>query len=797
MESQEQFQGQPAVPERIPVVPLKNSVIFPSMSAPLAVQESRSRRAVERALQEERVFAGLYIKDQSEDVAIVDAVARMGTACVVIRLGHEEDGSMRILAHGFNKIRVLEIAEEDEAFVARVEVVDEPWEMTDEIQALMRRVVEMCQNIIRQMPMIPDEMQSVAASIENPHRLAYLGVALTRMAAEEQQQLLELESANEKLRKALSALSHEADLIELGSKIQESVTEEMSKAQREHVLRQQLKAIQRELGEADSHSADTTELRERSEKADLPEEVRNVVDKELGRLDRISPASPEYPLVRDYLDWLLDYPWNVRTEDKIDLDEAQRILDEDHYDLKRVKERLIEYLAVRQRGSQLRSPILCFVGPPGVGKTSLGQSIARALGRKFVRLSLGGMRDEAEIRGHRRTYIGALPGAIVQQIKRTGSRNPVFMLDEIDKVGADWRGDPSSALLEVLDPEQNNTFRDHYMEVDIDLSEVLFITTANNIERAQPALRDRMEEIRLSGYITEEKTQIARRHLIPDLLKQHGLKEGAIFIDDDALSYVIGSYTHEAGVRNLERVLGSICRKVAVRESKGAQMPMHVNKDLVREFLGPEQHFPELARRTEKPGVATGMAWTEAGGEILFIEAVNRPGTNGLILTGQLGDVMQESAKAAISCVQSRCDALDISPDDFRKNGLHVHVPAGSVPKDGPSAGVTMATAVASIMSGRPVRKDVAMTGEITLTGDVLPVGGIKEKILAAKRAGIKTLILPGRNRALFEDIDEVLREGLDVVYVDDVDQVFDLALTDSADGKKKSRKKDKKKASK
>jgi len=757
VEAKKEMPAPPTVPERIPVVALRNSVIFPSMSAPLAVQDPKATRAIEKALQEERVFAGLYLKDQSEEASISDAVARIGTACIVIRLGHEEDGSMRILAHGFSKIRVHEITEEEDTPVARVETIEETWESTDEIQATMRRVVELCQNIIREMPMIPDEMQSVVASIEDPHRLAYLGSALTRMSPDEQQELFEMDAADEKLRKALSALSREIDLIELGSKIQDSVKEEMSKTQREHILRQQLKAIQRELGEADAHSADTTELRERAEKAELPEQVRGVVEKELGRLDRISPASPEYPLVRDYLDWLLDYPWVARTEDALDLDRAQRILDEDHYDLKRVKERLIEYLAVRQRGSNLRSPILCFVGPPGVGKTSLGQSIARALGREFIRLSLGGMRDEAEIRGHRRTYIGAMPGAIVQQIKRAGKRNPVFMLDEIDKVGADWRGDPSSALLEVLDPEQNNTFRDHYMEVDIDLSDVLFITTANNIELAHPALRDRMEEIRLSGYITEEKIQIARRHLIPDLLQQHGLKEDAISMDDEVLSYVIASYTREAGVRNLERVLGSICRKVAVREMKGEETPIRVTKELVREFLGPEQHQPELARRTEKPGVATGMAWTEAGGEILFVEAVSRPGTDGLVLTGHLGDVMQESAKAAISCVQSRCDRLGISPTDFRKQGIHVHVPAGAVPKDGPSAGVAIATAVASVMSGRSVRNDVAMTGEITLTGDVLPVGGIKEKILAAKRAGIKTVILPDRNRALYEDIDKEL----------------------------------------
>ncbi|MFH1744169.1 MAG: endopeptidase La [bacterium] len=776
------FASNRSAPEKMPVVPLRDSVVFPSMTVPLTILDQKTTTAVEKALHDDRVFAALFVKDPSEKTPDKEALARIGTMCAVFRLKHEEDGSMKIIAHGFNKIRVTEFTEEQDVLIVRVETLEETWESTDEIQALMRSVSELCQTIVRRMPMIPDEMRAAVASVEDPHRLAYMACTLTHMEPGDLQSLLEMESADDKLRKVLSALTHEMDLIELGSKIQQSVQQEMDKTQREHFLRQQLKAIHRELGEADPHSADTSELRERVEKTELPEHVRPVVARELGRLDRISPASPEYPLVRDYADWLLDYPWSVRTEDKSDLNEAQRVLDEDHYDLKRIKERIIEYLAVRQRASNLRSPILCFVGPPGVGKTSLGRSIARALGRKFVRLSLGGMRDEAEIRGHRRTYIGALPGAIVQQIKRAGTCNPVFMLDEIDKVGSDWRGDPSSALLEVLDPEQNNAFRDHYMELDLDLSGVLFITTANTIDRVQPALRDRMEEIRLSGYITEEKVEIARRYLVPDLLKQHGLENGSLLLGDEAIAYVVSAYTREAGVRNLERILGTICRKVAVRQSQGGASSVNITPELIREFLGPEQHQPELAMRSSKPGVATGMAWTESGGDILFIEAVAIPGTEKVLLTGQLGEVMQESAKTAISCIRSRCEALGISPKQFQDQGLHVHVPAGAVPKDGPSAGITIATAVASILSGRPVRHDVAMTGEVTLTGDVLPVGGIKEKILAAKRAGIKKVILPKRSRPFFDEIDEPLREGIDATYVSDIDEVLRAALVNSRD---------------
>jgi ATP-dependent Lon protease len=555
----------------------------------------------------------------------------------------------------------------------------------------------------------------------------------------------------------------------------------MTKGQREFVLREQLKAIKQELGEEEEVQVEIKEFREKMGAANLPDYVLKEAERELNRLEKVPTASPEYGVIRSYLEWLIELPWNRQTQDNMDLDRAKLVLDEDHYDLKDVKERILEYLAVRKLREEMKGPILCFVGPPGVGKTSLGQSIAKALERKFIRLSLGGMRDEAEIRGHRRTYIGALPGSIIQSIRRAESRNPVFMLDEIDKVGTDFRGDPSSALLEVLDPEQNTTFRDNYLDLPFDLSKVFFITTANVLETIHPALRDRMEILVLPGYTEHEKIAIAQKYLIPKQMKEHGLEKGDVTFAEGGIKKLVSSYTREAGVRNLERQIARVCRKVAYKKGQGQKPGDTVTPETLREYLGPERYFPEVAMRTSRPGVATGLAWTEAGGDILFVEATKMPGKKGLALTGQLGEVMQESAKAALSYVRTKADALKIERDFFEKYDLHVHVPAGAIPKDGPSAGVTIACALASELTGHPVRNDVAMTGEITLSGLVLPVGGIKEKILAAKAAGIKKVILPARNRGDVEEIGEELKEGLEFAFVESADEVFQLALTDSA----------------
>jgi ATP-dependent Lon protease len=766
----------PKIPSELPLLLMEDMVIYPHTLVPLIIKDPRLIAAVDDALSHERIAGAVMLKDQEKGT-----FHQTGSAILIHRMLKFPDGTLRMLTQGLAKIGITKVIQDDPFPKAQVQVIEERTEKNERVEALMRAVMGQYQKMITLVPYIPDELQAAAMSIEDPFRLVYFISTLIKMKPEDKQEVLELESAEAKLKKISSILQREVELLELGTKIQSEVQDKMTKGQREYFLREQLKAIRKELGEEDEVQVEIKELRNKMEAANLPDYVMKEAERELGRLEKVPTASPEYGVIRTYLEWLIELPWSRETTDNMGLDRARQVLDAEHYDLKEIKERILEYLAVRKLKEDMKGPILCFVGPPGVGKTSLGQSIATALERKFVRMSLGGMRDEAEIRGHRRTYIGALPGSIIQSIRRAESRNPVFMLDEIDKVGADFRGDPSSALLEVLDPEQNATFRDHYLDLPFDLSKVFFITTANVLETIHPALRDRMEILILPGYTEHEKVAIAQRYLIPKQLGKHGLEHGEVRFTEEGIKKIVSSYTKEAGVRNLERQIARVCRKVAFKKSEGEKTGDTVTPAVLREYLGPERYFPEVAMRTSRPGVATGLAWTEAGGDILFVEATKMPGRKELSLTGQLGGVMQESAKAALSYVRTKAGELGIEKDFFEKYDLHVHVPAGAIPKDGPSAGVTIACALASELTGRPVRNDVAMTGEITLSGLVLPVGGIKEKILAAKAAGIKKVILPARNKGDVEEIGEELKEGLEFVFVESADEVFQLALTDSA----------------
>ena len=766
----------PKIPSELPILLMEDTVIYPHTLVPLILKDPPLIAAVDDALSRERIAGAVMLKDKEKG-----DYYQTGSAVLIHRMLKFPDGTMRMVTQGLAKISITTMIQEEPFPRAQIQVLDEHPEKSERVEALMRAVLAQYQKMIGLVPYIPDEIQAAAMNIEDPIRLVYFIATLMKMQAEDKQEILELESAEEKLKKISAILQREVELLELGTKIQSEVQNKMTKGQREFVLREQLKAIKQELGEEDEVQVEIKEFREKIEAADLPDYVLKEAEREMNRLEKVPTASPEYGVIRTYLEWLIELPWSRETTDNMDLDRAKQVLDEDHYDLKDVKERILEYLAVRKLREEMKGPILCFAGPPGVGKTSLGQSIAKALERKFVRLSLGGMRDEAEIRGHRRTYIGAMPGSIIQSIRRAESRNPVFMLDEIDKVGADFRGDPSSALLEVLDPEQNATFRDNYLDLPFDLSKIFFITTANALETIHPALRDRMEILALPGYTEHEKIAIAQKYLIPKQIKEHGLGKGDLIFTNEGIKKVVSSYTKEAGVRNLERQIARVCRKVAFKKGQGHETGDSVSPESLREYLGPERYFPEVAMRTSRPGVATGLAWTEAGGDILFIEATKMPGKKGLSLTGQLGEVMQESAKAALSYVRTKVDELKIERNFFDKYDLHVHVPAGAIPKDGPSAGITIACALASELTGRPVRNDVAMTGEITLSGLVLPVGGIKEKILAAKAAGIKKVILPLRNQGDVEEIGEELKEGLEFVFVESADEVFKLALADSA----------------
>ena len=766
----------PKIPPELPLLLMEDTVIYPHTLVPLAISDPTLAAAVDDALSHERIAGAFMLKDKGKG-----QFYQVGSAVLIHKMLKFPDRGMRMVVQGLAKIAIEKITQDDPFPKAQIRVLEEQAEQNEQVEALMRAVLGQYQTMVSLVPYIPDELQAAAMNIEDPIRLVHFIATLIRMESGQKQEILEMNSAEEKLRRVLPILQREVELLELGTKIQSEVQDKMTKTQREYFLREQLKAIKKELGEEDEVQVEIKEFREKMTKANLPDYVMKEAERELSRLEKVPTASPEYGVIRTYLEWLIELPWSQETTDNMDLERAKKILDEDHYDLKEVKERILEYLAVRKLREEMKGPILCFAGPPGVGKTSLGQSIARALERKFVRLSLGGMRDEAEIRGHRRTYIGALPGSIIQSIRRAGSKNPVFMLDEIDKVGADFRGDPSSALLEVLDTEQNATFRDHYVDLPFDLSKAFFITTANILETIHPALRDRMEVLALPGYTEHEKRAIAQRYLIPKQMGEHGLEERDVTFTDEGVKKIISSYTKEAGVRNLEREIARVCRKVAFKKGQGEKTGDTITPETLRDYLGPERYFPEVARRTSRPGVATGLAWTEAGGDILFVEATKMPGKKGLSLTGQLGEVMQESAKAALSYVRTKAEELGIERDFFERYDLHIHVPAGAIPKDGPSAGITIACALASELSGRPVRSDVAMTGEITLSGLVLPVGGIKEKVLAAKAAGIKKVILPARNRGDVEQVGEELRKGLKFVFVESADEVFTMALADSA----------------
>jgi ATP-dependent Lon protease len=779
------------LPDALPILPLRETVTYPDTLTPLAVGQERSINLVNDVLSGTRLLAMVASKDPELDTPGPDDLYGVGVAGTVARMMKVPDGTLRILVQGAERIRITEYVSEQPYLVARIEPMPDELEPSTELEALTRNVQTTFTQIIEAIPYLPEELQLAVANIDDPSALSHLIAGALRISTAEKQELLETVDVTRRLRRLSEILTRELEVVQLGSKIQSQVESEIDKGQREYFLRQQLKAIQEELGEGDEQQAEINELRERIEQAGLPEDAQKAAERELSRLEKLPPVAAEYGVIRTYLEWLVDLPWSKETEDNLDIGHARDVLDEDHYDLEEVKDRILEYLAVRKLNPESPGPILCFVGPPGVGKTSLGRSIAKALGREFERISVGGVRDEAEIRGHRRTYIGALPGTIIRALRDAGTRNPVFMIDEIDKMGADFRGDPSSAMLEVLDPAQNSTFRDHYLDLPFDLSEVLFIATANILDTIPLALQDRMEVINLAGYTVEEKLHIAKRYLVPRQLAANGLKGSQIEFADAALNAIIEEYTREAGVRNLERQIGTICRKVARQVAEGkAKGKIRISAKRARELLGKRRFFSETRRRTKVPGVATGLAWTPVGGEVLFVEATSVPGSGNLTITGQLGEVMKESAQAALSWVRAQSSQINPElPDDwFAKHDIHVHVPAGAVPKDGPSAGVAMATALASLISSRPVRNDVAMTGEITLTGQVLPIGGLKEKSLAAQRAGIKQVIVPDRNEGDVEEISEQEREGLDFVYADDIGDVLTVALEPDGHRSRRSR---------
>jgi ATP-dependent Lon protease len=769
------------VPDLLPILPLRGLVIFPSAIVPLLISRGASLKLVEDRLSGDRTLGLVSQKNPEEEQPEPDGLYARGTAGRILKMLKYPDGSVRILVQGLRRIEVLSYEQRQPYLAARVRQLQDLHEPSQDLEAMQVAVVNQFAKFVSMIPYLPDELQVVVMNIKDPGKVSDLIASNLNVSLEEKQELVSTLDVRARLDRLSTILAREVELLELGHKIQSQVQSELSKNQKEFYLRQQLKAIQRELGEGDSRTAELDELRRKLDEGNLPEEAKKAAEHELDRLRMIPPESAEHSVVRTYLEWLIALPWNTSTDDNLDLHHARQVLDEDHFDLERIKERILEYLAVRKLKQDPRSPILCFVGPPGVGKTSLGRSIARAMGRKFVRLSLGGIRDEAEIRGHRRTYIGALPGRIIQNLRQAGSNNPLFMLDEIDKLGMDFRGDPASALLEVLDPEQNFSFQDHYLDVPFDLRRVMFVTTANLLDPIPPPLRDRMEVIELAGYTEEEKLEIARRHLIPKQLGENGLTPENLRFEDEAVIQIIRSYTREAGLRNLEREIGRVCRKVARAITEGNTEPVVCTVAKVHELLGPERFFSEIAERTEEPGVAVGLAWTPNGGDILFIEATRMVGRKGLILTGSLGDVMKESAEAALSYVRSRAAQIGIPADFYESADIHLHVPAGAIPKDGPSAGVTMATAMTSLLTGRPVRPNVAMTGEITLRGKVLPVGGIKEKVLAARRAGIDTLILPKRNEKDLEDVPSSVRDHLRFHFVDAMDEVLAAALAPAA----------------
>ncbi|MBF4509687.1 MAG: endopeptidase La [Aeromicrobium sp.] len=765
------------IPDVLPLIPLRDLIVFPNLVVPLFVGRERSINALEQSMRTDHLVALVTQREAETQDPTPEDIYEVGCVVTVLQELKLPDGTAKALVEGVQRIRILEYLDSDPHITVRVEVIEEPEQADLETQAIMRNLVQDFENASELGKPVPQEVLMAASAIEEPGRLADFVTFHLALKVEEKQQILEALDPKERLEKTSGFLRKELEILELGSKIQNRVKESMSKTQREYFLREQLKAIQQELGQYDETKAEIDEYREKIAAAGMPEQVGEKALKELGRLEKMPQAAAETSVIRTYLDWLVGLPWKTADEEKLDLAEAEAILDEDHYGLEKVKERVLEYLAVHKLTDHMRGPILCFVGPPGVGKTSIGKSIARALNRKFIRMSLGGVRDEAEIRGHRRTYVGALPGRIIQSISQVGTNNPVFMMDEIDKVGADFRGDPTSALLEVLDPEQNNAFQDHYLEAPFDLSDVMFITTANLLDPIPPALKDRMEVIHFPGYTEDEKLHIARRYLVPKQLKEHGLKPSLLGITDSALREIIRRYTREAGVRNLERQIAAICRQVARKVVEGAEGKTSVTGKSVTEYLGPPRFTFGLAEKKDEVGVATGLVWTEVGGDVIFIEATKMKGKGGLTLTGQLGDVMRESAQAAVSWIRANASSLGIDPAFSETYDLHIHVPAAAIPKDGPSAGITMAIAMASVLTGTRVRRHVAMTGEITLRGRVLPIGGLKEKLLAAHRAGIRTVLIPKENVRDLELVPEHVRTDLEIIPVERMDEVLDLAF--------------------
>jgi ATP-dependent Lon protease len=787
------------IPDNLAILPLRGVVVYPLTAIPLTVGQPRSVRLVDDAVSGQRIIGLVASKNPELETPGPDDLYRIGTAAAVHRLFRAPDGTIRLLVQGLTRLHLGDFTAAEPYLRANITLLPETSEDGLEVEALVRNVREQFQRVAELVPSMPQELLAAVLNVEDPRQLVYTITTYQRMELKDAQELLELDSVIDKLKRLLTLLNKELEVLELGRKIQTEAQSEMEKVQRDYFLREQLKAIQRELGEKDEQAVEIEEFRKKVEAAGMPDEALKEARRELDRLAKLPTAAAEYGVIRTYLDWLTALPWSRATEDNLDIQHARVVLDEDHYGLDDIKERILEFLAVRKRRAELKAApsaadsvqsvdyirreregvILCFVGPPGVGKTSLGQSIARALSRKFMRMSLGGVRDEAEIRGHRRTYIGALPGRIMQSLRRIESKNPVFMLDEVDKLGTDFRGDPASALLEVLDPEQNREFRDHYLDVPFDLSQVMFITTGNTLETIPGPLRDRMEILTLSGYTEREKIEIAKHYLIPRQIKENGLRPDEVAFEPEALQTIIRNYTREAGVRNLEREIGAVCRKVVTRIAEGKLAQAHIAQADVAEHLGKPEYFytEEVAERTSIPGVATALAYTPIGGDVLFVEATQMPGGKGFQLTGQLGEVMQESARAALSYVRANARALGLAEDFFAKHDIHLHIPAGATPKDGPSAGVTMAAALASLISGRAVKKDVGMTGEITLRGQVLPIGGVKEKVLAAHRAGLRTVILPRRNEKDLEDVPEDVRHDIRFVFADRVEDVLNAAL--------------------
>ncbi|MCO6452699.1 MAG: endopeptidase La [Caldilineales bacterium] len=780
------------LPEKLPILPLRNIVALPLAVIPLAVGIPRSVKLVEEAMEGTRLIGLAAMKDPDIEEPGPEEIFETGTVALIHRVVHTDDGALQVIVQGIERFRIQEWFTDKTYLQAQVELAPETPEEDLQAEALRQSLVQVATEVADLLPNIPEGAAGFLEQLKDNRQLVYIIAANVSMEIAEEQSILETDSVNEKMRQLITILMHQREVLTIRRQIAEDASEELNKTQREYYLRQQMEAIRKELGESDEQEADVAEYRRKIAEAGLPEEAEKEALRELKRLEKMPPQAAEHSVIKTYLDWLVELPWNKLSEDNLDIPHARRVLDEDHYDLQKVKDRILEYLAVRklvsERGiedaeghegevQEAMGAILCFVGPPGVGKTSLGKSIARSLGREFSRMSLGGMRDEAEIRGHRRTYIGAMPGRIIQAIKRTGTRNPVFMLDEVDKIGMDWRGDPSSALLEVLDPQQNNTFRDHYLDVDFDLSDVIFITTANTLETIPAPLRDRMEIISLEGYTEYEKLRIAEGYLVPRQRRANGLRKDEIAFTEDGLRMIIRDYTREAGVRNLEREIGQVCRKVAVKIAAGDAELIEVRPADVREFLGKQKFFFDAGLRTERPGVATGLAWTPVGGDVLFIEATKMKGKGQLTTTGQLGDVMEESVRIAFSWIQASAEKLGIDPDLFENTNFHIHVPAGATPKDGPSAGITMVTALTSLLTRQPVRSEVGMTGEITLRGQVLPIGGLKQKVLAAHRAGLRTVILPDRNEADLDELPDDVREVMTFVPVERMEQVLAAAL--------------------